>query len=94
MPSNNETILIDVSFETRDLEARAAKVRAELSALRAANKELKKDVDAMTETSAESARQLALNEEAIKMDQAALKTLDAQIVDATKKRCKLRRQPE
>jgi len=84
MPSNNETILIDVSFETRDLEARAAKVRAELSALRAANKELKKDVDAMTETSAESARQLALNEEAIKMDQAALKTLDAQIVDATK----------
>jgi len=84
MPSNNETILIDVSFETRDLEARAAKVRAELSALRAANKELKKDVDAMSDTSAESARQLALNEEAIKMDQAALKTLDAQIVDATK----------
>jgi len=82
MPSNNETILIDVSFETKDLEARAAKVRAELSALRTANKELKKDVDAMTETSAESARQLALNEEAIKMDQAALKTLDAQIVDA------------
>jgi len=82
MPSNNETILIDVSFETNDLEARAAKVRAELSALRTANKELKKDVDAMTETSAESARQLALNEEAIKMDQAALKTLDAQIVDA------------
>jgi len=84
MPANNETILIDVSFETNDLEARAAKVRAELSALRTANKELKKDVDAMTETSAESARQLALNEEAIKMDQAALKTLDAQIVDATK----------
>jgi len=84
MPSNNETILIDVSFETNDLEARAAKVRAELSALRTANKELKKDVDAMTETSAESARQLALNEEAIKMDQAALKTLDAQIIDATK----------
>ncbi|MCD8106407.1 MAG: hypothetical protein LUE20_00370 [Oscillospiraceae bacterium] len=84
MPSNNETILIDVSFETNDLEARAAKVRAELSALRAANKELKKDVDAMSDTSAESARQLALNEEAIKMDQAALKTLDAQIVDATK----------
>jgi len=84
MPSNNETILIDVSFETNDLEARAAKVRAELSALRAANKELKKDVDAMTETSAESARQLALNEEAIKMDQAALKTLDAQIVDTVK----------
>jgi len=82
MPSNSETILIDVSFETNDLEARAAKVRAELSALRTANKELKKDVDAMTETSAESARQLALNEEAIRMDQAALKTLDAQIVDA------------
>jgi len=85
MPSsNNETILIDVSFETNDLEARAAKVRAELSALRTANKELKKDVDAMTETSAQSARQLALNEEAIRMDQAALKTLDTQIVDATK----------
>jgi len=84
MPANNETILIDVSFETNDLEARAAKVRAELSALRTANKELKKDVDAMTETSAESARQLALNEEAIKMDQVALKTLDAQIVDAVK----------
>jgi len=86
MPSknDNETILIDVSFETNDLEARAAKVRAELSALRAANKELKKDVDAMTETSAASARQLALNEEAMKMDQAALKTLDAQIVDSTK----------
>ncbi|MCC8093354.1 hypothetical protein, partial [Akkermansia sp.] len=84
MPSNNETILIDVSFETNDLEARAAKVRAELSALRTANKELKKDVDAMTETSAESARQLALNDEAIRMDQAALKTLDAQIVEAAK----------
>ncbi|MCD8097034.1 MAG: hypothetical protein LUE31_03155, partial [Lachnospiraceae bacterium] len=84
MPSSNETILIDVSFETNDLEARAAKVRSELSALRTANKELKKDVDAMTDTSAESARQLALNEEAIRMDQAALKTLDAQIVDATK----------
>lgn len=84
MPSNNETILIDVSFETNDLEARAAKVRAELSALRTANKELKKDVDAMTETSAESARQLALNDEAIRMDQAALKTLDAQIIEAAK----------
>jgi len=84
MPASNETILIDVSFETNDLEARAAKVRAELSALRTANKELKKDVDAMTETSAASARQLALNEEAMKMDQAALKTLDAQIVDSTK----------
>ncbi len=84
MPASNETILIDVSFETNDLEARAAKVRAELSALRTANKELKKDVDAMTETSAESARQLALNEEAIKMDQAALKTLDAQIINAVK----------
>lgn len=84
MPSTSETILIDVSFETHDLEARAAGVRAELAALKTANKELKKDVEAMTETSSESARQLALNEEAIKMDQAALKTLDAQIVDATK----------
>ena len=84
MAENDNTILIDVAFETHDLEARAAKVRAEISMLQSANKTLKKDVDAMTETSAESARQLALNTEAIKMDQAALKTLDAQIVDATK----------
>jgi len=84
MAENDNTILIDVAFETGDLEARAARIRAEIGLLQSANKALKKDVDAATESSAESAKQLALNTEAIKLDKAELKLLDQQIVNAEK----------
>lgn len=84
MAENDNTILIDVAFETGDLEARAARIRAEIGLLQSANKTLKKDVEASTESSAESARQLALNTEAIKLDRAELKMLDQQIVNAEK----------
>ncbi|MCD7889424.1 MAG: hypothetical protein LUG23_05870 [Oscillospiraceae bacterium] len=84
MAENDNTILIDVAFETGDLEARAARIRAEIGLLQSANKTLKKDIEDSTESSAESARQLALNTEAIKMDRAELKMLDQQIVNAEK----------
>ena len=82
MAENDNTILIDVAFETGDLEARAARIRAEIGLLQSANKALKKDVDAATDSSAESARQLALNTEAIRLDKAELKMLDQQILNA------------
>lgn len=77
--SGTEQILIEVAFDTGDIAAKAAEVRQNITALRAANKDLKKDVDANTKSSADSAKQLAQNEKAIRAYTADLKTLDGQL---------------
>lgn len=79
MGEATETVLIEVAFDTNDLAAKAAQVRQSIQQLRTENRELQKDVKAQTATSAESAKQLALNDRAIKENTATLKTLDGQI---------------
>lgn len=74
-----EEVLIDVRFDLNDFAQKAATLRKGLSDLRMKNKELKKDVDAGTKSSAESAKQLALNEKTIKEHTATLKAMDGQI---------------
>lgn len=78
-----EEILIDVRFDTNDFAQKAAQLRKGINDLRKENRELTKDINAGTETSAQSAKQFAKNNDTIRSYTATLKSMDAQLAAST-----------